>query len=119
MRSARVRRGWIMVKEDIRSMLWLDEGADQVRRNRATRSGRFDDALVAVFVRLEDEGHGDLRGHWFLEAGFGRCNPLPQSPAFPVARRCLALGAPAALKDNLRHPSKDGRNLLSPLCLTF
>jgi hypothetical protein len=23
-----------------------------------------------------------VRGHWFLEAGFGRCNPLPQSPAF-------------------------------------
>ena len=40
------------------------------------------DALEAVLVRLADEGHGDLRGHWFLEAGFGRCNPLPQSPAF-------------------------------------
>jgi hypothetical protein len=71
-----------MVKEDIRSMLWLDEGADQVSRSRATRSGRFGEALVAVFVRLEDEGHGDLRGHSFLEAGFGHCNPSPQRPAF-------------------------------------
>ena len=33
-----------------------------------------DDTLVAVFVRLEDEAHGDVRGQWFLEAGFGRCN---------------------------------------------
>jgi len=41
-----------------------------------------DDVLVAVFVRLEDEAHGDLRGHWFLEAGFGRCNLSPQHPAF-------------------------------------
>jgi hypothetical protein len=41
-----------------------------------------DEALVAVFVRLEDEGHGDERGHWFLEAGFGRCNASPHSPAF-------------------------------------
>jgi len=30
-----------------------------------------------VFVRSE-EGHGDLRGHSFLEAGFGHCNPSPQ-----------------------------------------
>ncbi len=41
-----------------------------------------DDALVAVLVRLEDKAHGDWRGHWFLEAGFGRCNPSPQRPAF-------------------------------------
>jgi hypothetical protein len=31
-----------------------------------------DDVLAAVFVRLEDQAHGPLRGQWFLETGFGR-----------------------------------------------
>jgi hypothetical protein len=29
--------------------------------------------LVAVLVRLADAAHGEERGGWFLEAGFGRC----------------------------------------------
>ena len=37
--------------------------------------------LVAVLVRLSDE-HGDDAGLWFLEAGFGRAAPPPQSPKF-------------------------------------
>ena len=34
-----------------------------------------DDRLVAVFVRLDEEDHAelDLKGRWFLEAGFGPC----------------------------------------------
>jgi hypothetical protein len=34
-----------------------------------------DDRLVAVFVRLDEEDHAelDLKGQWFLEAGFGPC----------------------------------------------
>lgn len=31
----------------------------------------IDDELVAVLVRLDDEVHGEARGRWFLEAGFG------------------------------------------------
>ena len=41
-----------------------------------------DDTLVAVFVRLEDEAHGDVRGQWFLEAGFGPCNTSPGHLSF-------------------------------------
>ena len=34
-----------------------------------------DRQLAAVLVRLDGEEHGDdLRGRWFLEAGFGRCH---------------------------------------------
>jgi urocanate hydratase len=34
-----------------------------------------DGQLAAVLVRLDGEEHGDdLRGKWFLEAGFGRCS---------------------------------------------
>ena len=34
---------------------------------------RANDRLVAVLVRMDGEEHGDLRGHWLLEAGFGPC----------------------------------------------
>lgn len=30
--------------------------------------------LVAVLVRLQDEAHEELRGSWWLEAGFGPCS---------------------------------------------
>ena len=33
-----------------------------------------DDALAAVFARLDDETHGSHQGYWYLEAGFGRCS---------------------------------------------
>ncbi len=33
-----------------------------------------DGQLVAVLVHLSDEMHGEERGRWFLEAGFGRCD---------------------------------------------
>lgn len=32
-----------------------------------------DGKLVAVIVELEAPEHGDHRGMWFLEAGFGPC----------------------------------------------
>ncbi len=32
-----------------------------------------DGRLVAVLVRLAGQEHGELRGGWFLEAGFGCC----------------------------------------------
>jgi hypothetical protein len=32
-----------------------------------------DGALVAVFSHLNETCEGDLKGCWFLEAGFGRC----------------------------------------------
>jgi len=38
--------------------------------------------LVAVLVQLDSAAHGDQRGCWFLEAGFGPCN----SPSHPVFR---------------------------------
>ena len=41
-----------------------------------------DGRLVAVLVRLSGEEHGDLRGAWFLEAGFGRCDAA-NPPVFP------------------------------------
>ena len=34
---------------------------------------RVDDRIVAIFTKLSADCHGQLRGHWFLEAGFGRC----------------------------------------------
>jgi hypothetical protein len=37
--------------------------------------------LIAVLVRLDDEVHGNDRGRWFLEAGFGPCQG-PFQPAF-------------------------------------
>jgi hypothetical protein len=33
-----------------------------------------DGQLAAVLVRLSDEVHGEERGGWFLETGFGRCD---------------------------------------------
>jgi hypothetical protein len=37
---------------------------------------RVDDRLVAVLVRLSAPYHGGIKGHWFLEAGFGRCGTV-------------------------------------------
>jgi hypothetical protein len=36
-----------------------------------------DGALVAVFSHLAETCDGDLKGCWFLEAGFGRCEYVP------------------------------------------
>lgn len=41
-----------------------------------------DGKLVAVLVRLADRMHGDLVGHWHLEAGFGPCAEAPPHPVF-------------------------------------
>jgi hypothetical protein len=38
--------------------------------------------LVAVLVRLDDPVHGDARGGWFLEAGFGPVNDTKSAPPF-------------------------------------
>lgn len=40
----------------------------------------IDAHLVAVLVRLDSAFHGERRGGWFLEAGFGPCD----GPAKPV-----------------------------------
>ncbi len=37
--------------------------------------------LVAVLVRLADKLHGNARGGWFLEAGFGPCSTI-KAPVF-------------------------------------
>ncbi len=37
----------------------------------------LNDHLVAVLVRLDREEHGDLMGHWSLEATFGPAAPPP------------------------------------------
>jgi hypothetical protein len=36
--------------------------------------------IIAVFTQLSAEYHGDARGFWFLEAGFGRCAAPPREP---------------------------------------
>jgi hypothetical protein len=36
--------------------------------------------IIAVFTQLSAEYHGDARGFWFLEAGFGRCAAPPCEP---------------------------------------
>lgn len=41
-----------------------------------------DGRLVAVLVRLADRAHGELVGHWHLEAGFGPCAEAPPHPVF-------------------------------------
>ena len=33
---------------------------------------------MAVLVRLDGKEHGDLRGRWLLEAGFGPCAQEPR-----------------------------------------
>ena len=40
-----------------------------------------DRQLIAILVRLDDEVHGEDRGLWFLEAGFGRV-AHPNAPKF-------------------------------------
>ena len=40
-----------------------------------------DGALVAVFSYLQETIDGDLANHWFLEAGFGRCE-VKEPPLF-------------------------------------
>ena len=54
--------------------------AVQIRTGCEDKEGRLvfvTGELVAVLVRLDDEVHGDDRGRWFLEAGFG---PLDEKP---------------------------------------
>ena len=41
----------------------------------------IDAYLVAVLVRLDSPAHGEQRGGWFLEAGFGPCGG-PSKPVF-------------------------------------
>ena len=51
--------------------------------------------LVAVIVRLDMREHADIRGKWFLEAGFGRCSERHElfdsidDAAAWVGKRCL------------------------------
>lgn len=47
----------------------IDTGSDDQDGRLVLADGR----LVAVLVRLADLSHADQAGHWFLEAGFGRC----------------------------------------------
>jgi len=48
-----------------------------------------DGQIVAVLVELADEGHGDERGNWVVEAIFGlHHNRIPQS--FPSAEDAAA-----------------------------
>lgn len=42
-----------------------------------------DGRLVAVLVHLAGEEHEELRGGWFLEAGFGSC-AVPAPDVFPT-----------------------------------
>ncbi|HEX2054777.1 MAG TPA: hypothetical protein VHJ78_13770 [Actinomycetota bacterium] len=42
-----------------------------------------DGRLVAVLVHLAGEEHKELRGGWFLEAGFGCC-AVPAPGVFPT-----------------------------------
>jgi hypothetical protein len=39
----------------------------------------IDAQLVAVLVPLDSPIHGERRGGWFLEAGFGQCDGPAQS----------------------------------------
>ena len=54
-----------------------------------------DRTLVAVVVRLDMREHADIRGKWFLEAGFGRCRERHglfdsiEDAANWVSERCL------------------------------
>jgi hypothetical protein len=41
----------------------------------------IDAHLIAVLVHLDSPAHGELRGGWFLEAGFGPCDG-PSKPVF-------------------------------------
>ena len=50
----------------------------RVQTNSDDQEGRlvfFGDRLIAVLVRLTDQAHDRLVGAWFLEAGFGPCEP--------------------------------------------
>jgi hypothetical protein len=40
------------------------------------------DTLVAVISLLQNEANGELRGKWFLEAGFGPCWGAHDAPLF-------------------------------------
>ena len=48
----------------------------RVATDSSDEDGRLvlvDGRLVAVLVHLQDSGHDELTGSWFLEAGFGPC----------------------------------------------
>ncbi|ACA15133.1 conserved hypothetical protein [Methylobacterium sp. 4-46] len=50
-----------------------------------------DRRLVAVLVRLEQDAFLDPEfwGHWFLEAGFGPCQPRGRAPSFATTDEAL------------------------------
>ena len=48
-----------------------------------------DGQLVAVLVQLDNVVHGDERGGWFLEVGFGPCSRSSQ-PVFEGLEEALA-----------------------------
>lgn len=50
-----------------------------------------DGVLVAVLTRLCGEHYGPHDGHWFLEAGFGPCDPTAtKPPPFPTLNDAIA-----------------------------
>jgi hypothetical protein len=47
-----------------------------IATSSADRDGRLafiNEELVAILIRLEEESHGDERGSWIVETGYGRC----------------------------------------------
>ena len=60
----------------------------RIRTGSKDTEGRLplaDGELVAVFVRLDDEIHGDDQGRWFLESAYG-----PLQRAMPPLFESLA-----------------------------
>ncbi|WP_343033985.1 hypothetical protein [Aurantimonas aggregata] len=50
-----------------------------------------DGVLVAVLTQLSGEHYGSHDGHWFLEAGFGRCDPTgTKLPPFASLNEAVA-----------------------------
>jgi len=80
--------------------------------------------LVAVLVELADEGHGEERGNWVIEAIFGlQHGRIPQS--FPSAANAAAwisanvAGEPIIpMCDLIQLPEMDGSLDLSGACPT-
>lgn len=48
-----------------------------------------DERLIAILSRLLDDFHGDLKGAWFIEAGFGPCDPSLAPSAFRLPSEAL------------------------------
>lgn len=53
----------------VRNLYEADEG----------RLAFVDGTLVAILVRLSGDEVAELRGHWFVEAGFGPCEVRQQT----------------------------------------